>query len=1069
MKDLKDYLNIQKPVSTNLIPFYNTSTLDRALSVELNNLLDDREITFGMLPDMEEKRKLYKDILDRIGGDIENFDFQLPLFENYEVYDPPGTSSHWQLTPFNSVIQGLEVDYDQPGKYQNLGTLLIGREDVGTSPKKLTANAKIGSKGEAGIIFNFKSYDDFWIFSYYNNPKKSDKLKNALVVRRVLFGFVTEYGRVIPKNYDLTNKMVDFKVEATGSDINAKVLEEGTTKEVGSIRIKNLKLLDEVKCGLYSQNNGDNEYFHFFVSYATGDDLVYPFNTDLLKLQNTTYEKDFDIYNVDLRPMSWLGTFKRLWAEKFFTKERLTLAEGIYSSLLEKNEEDAELLSVSPEDIDNAEGRVRKAFNDYLIAEDKFQEFATFMSEAGVIIPEESSSDDFKSVFSQSAPNSISTIEQEVKAATYTTWKEFYYTGAVIRKGVDFSSLISDEKREEILTKSGEAGWNLYVRNTIAPHTVKTVQKQVPHYRFVISHLGDKIETPEGECYIVGKYWKTNQTKESHEGSDGRSNFSIQISDVNAVSTTIKSIMSPGSAMDPNAQSIDIESDIREYKEINGALVDQYGVTIQDHVIRLTENYDEKINNVLIVPIYDTNESVRPDRVMVIKNPIFSGKQLHPISVQFHEKYSMDVRWEGVSLGEFSHSVNLFPGEEREIKMVATRKKSWETVSKSKTSTKASSSSESTQASKRNDSFSSKISDSMEKSSDFASSKSTKSKASVTVKASGGFGPFSASASASYSRDSSSESSSKMSSVSKKASELASQSGSEVSNNNKVAFSSTTDTESSLESKVSGEDMESETSTIKLYNINEGKTANYNFYQVTNVYNTAVSVENVSITIDTGIEIIPGTGLTVSKEFELEDFRKIYSEFFIYNEDEKKNLFKIVSAQIIQRYLKLDRDKIDDDPQILKVESGKATQDRLATLRAEVNKVLSKTLNTVALSTKKPADNLVDQLPDDLLDLREYEFEIVPFEVDSSNYYTINSGKYYVDAHLGHMPATEDYLEERRKIETDRQKALVNELKKRTEKGVFFPEFPENIQSLSIDGQEMILEGSNGTDKDSKR
>jgi len=1044
-KNLQDYLHIQKPVSTNLIPFYNTSSLDRGLSKELNNLLSDREITFGMLPEMEKKKKEYLEIIQRI-GDIDNFDFQLPLYESYEVFDPPAQTSQWQLTPFNSVIQGIEIDYDKEGKYKNLGTSLLGKEPVGESPKAIVANLKVASKGEVGLVFNFNSYDDFWVLSYAND-QKDKKIKNTLVIRRVLYGFVTEYGRGIPITEDLTNKIVNLHIETADTNLRA-VLKDEAGVAIDKILIRNIKLINNSRCGLYSQNNGDAEFYKLKVSYpANKKPLFYSFDTELLKFLEEKYERDFSIYNVDLRPMSWLATFKRLWAEKFFTKNRLDRAETIYSRLLSETEEDAEILGVSPEDIDNAEGRVRKAFEEYLIAEDKFQEFSAFMSEAGVEIPDEKDGDDFNTLFSNGGgEDQISKIKQVVSAATYTTWKEFFYTCAILKKDSDVSNLITPAKRNEITSKGGDVAWNLYVKNTLEPLTLKTTAVKVPHYKFVISNIGDTVKTEEGECFIVNKYWKTNQTRNPfYKDESKKEPFKIEISDVNEVSKTIKEIM--------GTDEETVETDIREYKEIDGALVDQYGVTLQDHVIKLTESQDESVSNVLIVPVFESTNSIRPDQVMVIKDPIFSGKQLHPISVSFGEKYTMDVRWDGIGLGEFSHSVNLFPGEERELKVVSSKKKSWETVSKSKTSTKASSASETTDSSKRNDSFSSKISDSLDSSNSFSKSNSSKSKAAVSVKASGGFGPFSASASASYSKDTSAESSSKVSAVSKKASELASQSGSEVSNNNKVSFSSTTDTESSLESKVAGEDMETETSVIKLYNINEGKTTNFNFYQVTNIYNTAVAIQDVNIVIDTGIEIIPGTGLTISKEFELEKFKDIYTEFFVYTEEERKNLFKLVASQIVLRYLKLDRDRIDDDPQVLRTERRKQTQDRLANLRSDVKKALDGSLKTLILTTKKPSTSLIDQLPDSLLDLMRYEYELVPFEVDSTNYYTINTGKYYVDAHLGNMPATEDYLEERRAIETDKQKALVNELKKRTEKGVFFQDIPDGVKTLSFDGE----------------
>jgi hypothetical protein len=63
----------------------------------------------------------------------------------------------------------------------------------------------------------------------------------------------------------------------------------------------------------------------------------------------------------------------------------------------------------------------------------------------------------------------------------------------------------------------------------------------------------------------------------------------------------------------------------------------------------------------------------------------------------------------------------------------------------------------------------------------------------------------------------------------------------------------------------------------------------------------------------------------------------------------------------------------------------------------------------------------------------------------------VNSGSYYLDAQVGAMPATERYLEERRTIETDRQRAAVEEARARAAAGVFFPELPQTVTNLSLD------------------
>jgi hypothetical protein len=82
-------------------------------------------------------------------------------------------------------------------------------------------------------------------------------------------------------------------------------------------------------------------------------------------------------------------------------------------------------------------------------------------------------------------------------------------------------------------------------------------------------------------------------------------------------------------------------------------------------------------------------------------------------------------------------------------------------------------------------------------------------------------------------------------------------------------------------------------------------------------------------------------------------------------------------------------------------------------------------------------------------------------KVEAGDTYTINSGKYYVDAHLGLMPAMDEYLEARRDIETDRQQALNEELSARTQAGVFFPELPEGVTTLSLDRERIGSVGGN--------
>ncbi len=1003
-----DKLEIKTSVSTNPVTFYNTAGLDRPIALEIQQMLKDRELSFGMHPEMEAKRREYLELLKKI-GDPAKFDLQIPLFKRFEIFDAPGQNSNWEYTAGATVIQSNKVDNDKEGRYQNIGSLLVSRIQAQSGMDKVRLSFRAGSKGESGVVFNFKSNDDYWIASYSN-----EKEWNSLVIRRVLYGYSTEYGRGI-KISDLTNLELEIEVIQEGEkDVLVSLFsynDDARTqkKEIDTIPIRNLKLEESCRTGLYDQSNRDTEYFNLDMCQGEEKISLLPFFTDLDKLTDESYSQSFSVYNIDLRPNSWLATFKRLWAEKFFNKSKLDQAKTNYDNVFRTNPDSEDVLP-NIEEIDNAEGRLRKAFDDYLRSQEKYQEFEAFMTGAGVSIPEVSSNSDFSTLFNITADDDSSKqIVQSLDIKMYNTWIEFYFTGSIL---------------DEVTGR------------------VRYREIKVPHYRFVVTSKGDQY-TYQRDLYTVEKkYWKTNYRSEVPDPTKVQTE--IKLTSAQDVSETIRSIVSPESSVDEN-----IEKDVREYKLIEDTFVDQYGVTLQDHVIRLTESPLKTVTNILVIPIYG-EEDYKPDRMLVIKDPVFSGKQMHPLSVQFHEKYTMDIRWNGIGLGEFSHSVNLFPGEERELKIVTSKKRSWETVSKSKSSSKATSASESTMASKRNDSFSSKMSESVENSSSLSRSNKSNSRFKANVQARGSVGWFSASASVDYERASSSESNSKVSAVAKKASELASNSSAEVSQNNKVSFNSTTEMEQSLESKVSGEDMESETSTIRLSNINEGKTINYNFYQVTNVYDTGIRVENVTISIDTGIEIIPGTGITISKSFELEDFTEILSAFTVYDLSERMNIFKLIAAQVLLRYTHLPGDSRDDDPTILKIEARQEEIREIKKLRTQCKNAISKWNRS--LLDNKETDSLASKLPDGLKSLVSLAYRVEGFETKAKNQFTVNSGKYYVDAHLGMMKATEEYLESRRAIETDRQKAIVEELKERTKKGVFFQELPDGVTNLSIEG-----------------
>jgi hypothetical protein len=55
-----------------------------------------------------------------------------------------------------------------------------------------------------------------------------------------------------------------------------------------------------------------------------------------------------------------------------------------------------------------------------------------------------------------------------------------------------------------------------------------------------------------------------------------------------------------------------------------------------------------------------------------------------------------------------------------------------------------------------------------------------------------------------------------------------------------------------------------------------------------------------------------------------------------------------------------------------------------------------------------------------------------------------------MDSEVGLQPATEKYLEDRRDIQTEKQRAEVEEIRARIKQGVFHPPLPAGLTSLAV-------------------
>lgn len=497
-------------------------------------------------------------------------------------------------------------------------------------------------------------------------------------------------------------------------------------------------------------------------------------------------------------------------------------------------------------------------------------------------------------------------------------------------------------------------------------------------------------------------------------------------------------------------------ADIRKYRIGRGNLIDQYGIPLFEHLKQFNSIEDHKIDNILIIPLLENDElddDELANKLLIVANPVFNKKQLRPPSILFEEKYNLYVTWSSIALGELAHTESLIPGETRTVLLETTRKKSIQTTYKSKRMTSAKQARENVSTSIRKDDFEDKIHQSF-KDTEQSSKKNT---AENTTKFNMDYNfkfleLFSLSAKGDYSnaRTIKSGSSSTLSSITERVSDIVKKAQKEVSENNKVSFTSESSTEDTYEESISLSDLHVEKSEIHLENINEGKTINYLFFQITNNYSSLLKAEELNIYIDSGIELFEGSGITASGVYDAEQYMSIYHDYDIFppGNDLRRDIVNAICADMLLRYIKIGQaDTSGESPKLLDVQS--MTHNALRSLRQALRDVIDPlTASGVdAVFTQQHPSGLFAKIQN----LQTAPVVTEPLQVGEELLYQVNTNSYFVDAHMGFMPSTEEYLQIRRKIETEKQQAIVDELRKKISAGVFHTPLPEGITALSTD------------------
>ncbi len=211
------------------------------------------------------------------------------------------------------------------------------------------------------------------------------------------------------------------------------------------------------------------------------------------------------------------------------------------------------------------------------------------------------------------------------------------------------------------------------------------------------------------------------------------------------------------------------------------------------------------------------------------------------------------------------------------------------------------------------------------------------------------------------------QSSSSSESIARNLNEQTSEIMNDVSSSNEVQLLTSTDVKES-HSTVSEQ-------LVEFKNVNQGRAVNYKFFQIMHGFESSVSLHDVKIIVEYADELIPGANIQRTEEYRLDEIESVLPELI---EEERAALVEALHAEVKNRY----------GPKNIKMANGE--------LREET--FLEKGVDGRVTGIK--AENKLAE-------------EIC----------YVNSGAVFVDTEVGHLPATEDYVEDARERELAMQDA----------------------------------------------
>lgn len=467
-------------------------------------------------------------------------------------------------------------------------------------------------------------------------------------------------------------------------------------------------------------------------------------------------------------------------------------------------------------------------------------------------------------------------------------------------------------------------------------------------------------------------------------------------------------------------------------------------------------------SRMIILPCVDQNGQISTELLRIIQGPRRPGPKhkLEMPDMKIVETHDLSVSWERYALSSLGNVVNLAPGEKKQIivktQTSITRAVDQSSNSSSEVQSNITSSFENNLSNELSTAYNKSFSDnnaaaykqdaSNSNKSSVQTDKSSSDSTSASANANASFldGAFSASGEASTSSTDSKKSSQAQSmeaaiavSQSRNVQTLSSTSR-EVSAKNTSNRIRKVATETSTNNKVevtasSSEQFETNTENKEvktLHNPNEGCSINYNLFQLQNIYDVQITLKDVKLVINTGREIVEGSGIFELKTFELESFGKIFKS--TAKSDADVLLCAFIARKIIKNYTDVMADPAANEGILrLKAKSGQNIQILMSQLALITKKLNLSHLLQKDNSNEDPTNTLLKnkliELRAQLELLQAFDFELEDKHLILNSKHVVNAPGYHMDSQRGLMPVIEDYLKDRRELALQ-ERANLNDL-----------------------------------------